>query len=167
LDQQKINEYVDEAIQASYDLAGAVYTKGGFSKSVAKITVSGGLGASLKKSDEVVGTSQAGEQIVLTPKSNYESSATEIELVYTDGNCNVGGLDEASRVLDGCTYSKCRTKGADARGKAFGRVLLQSPVSFSRRLGCQRNHHARKRRRRFVHVRPPDGQHQRPDDPVL
>jgi hypothetical protein len=106
LDEKAISGLVDEGIQASFDQAYDVYTKGGYSKSVAKLTLSGSLGASLKKDDKVVGVSQKGEQIVLMAADDYDNSATSVELVYADTTsfCSVGGLAEAERVYEGCTY---------------------------------------------------------------
>lgn len=97
-----IDNYVEEAIQAGFDAAYAIYTKGGHSKSVATLSVSNGLGTSLKQDAKVVGVSTTGEQIVLAALQDYDSAATSIDLVYVTPNCYVGALDEADRVLTGC-----------------------------------------------------------------
>lgn len=97
-----INDLVDEEIQAAFDSALAIYTEGGHSKSVATLSVSGGLGTSLSKDAKVVGQSTTGEQIVLTSTDDYDSTATSIKLLYTTPNCYVGGLPEAEQNFDGC-----------------------------------------------------------------
>jgi hypothetical protein len=110
LDQQMINDLVDEEIQAAFDSAYSIYTKGGHSKSVATLSVPGGLKASLTKDSKVVGQSTTGEQIVLTPSEDYASGATSVKLLYSTPNCYVGGLPEAEQNLDGCkwtVYSRC------------------------------------------------------------
>jgi hypothetical protein len=97
-----IDNYVEEAIQAGFDSAYLIYTKGGHSKSVATLSVPSGLGASMKRDAKVVGLSTTGEQIVLAALEDTAAAATSIQLVYITDNCYVGGLDEADRVLTGC-----------------------------------------------------------------
>lgn len=184
LDQQKINTYLDEGAQTSFDHAKSVYEKGGYSKSMATLKFSGnGFPEELKKGDVVVGKSTEDTDVVLMAADTVSAGATSAKFQYKEGNCNVGGLPGPSDGADGSgeqNWSGCTLHLTTCRGRQLGASratglkcryphrLTLSPFSVTLRPQWHRNAEGgRDLDLCHLRIRRGDRQHERPHYPIL
>ena len=92
---------------ASFAAARKIYEQGGYSKSVAKVTLSTPLPMQMSKSTPVTGQNANGVAVYGKLYDTYANGATTIEIQYTTSDiqnsyvgCQVGGLAKPN--LDGC-----------------------------------------------------------------
>jgi hypothetical protein len=107
LDQEAMEVLLATATKESYEQALAVYTKGGFSKSVAQVTLSSPLKSRVPASTKVSGVTADGDEVAGVTYEEYSSGATAIEFEYQTSDiqatyvgCQVGG--NPNPFTDGC-----------------------------------------------------------------
>ena len=84
-----------------------IYSEGGYSKSVAEITLNSALVSAVSSGTKVTGTAMDGSQVVGKAYEDYSTGSTSFAIQYQTSdsqanyvNCQVGGL--ASPNTDGC-----------------------------------------------------------------
>lgn len=104
LDAAYMETMLDTATDLAFTNAKSVYTNGGHSKSVATVTIPGGLSNNVEEEDEVTGENEDGHQVVLKAYATYSGAdnLTAIELQYVTDGCYVGGLPSSDRQTGGC-----------------------------------------------------------------
>mmetsp|Transcript_55071 Transcript_55071/g.133798 ORF Transcript_55071/g.133798 Transcript_55071/m.133798 type:complete len:512 (-) Transcript_55071:94-1629(-) len=107
LDQQAMELELAKCTAESLSAAERIYTEGGYSKSVAEITLSSPLVSPVSSGTKVTGTAIDGSQVVGKAYADYSTGSTSFAIQYQTSdsqanyvNCQVGGL--ASPNTDGC-----------------------------------------------------------------
>lgn len=109
LDQEAIEDQLALETERSYQVARDIYENGGFSKSVAAITLDSPLTKPVSEGDLVTGMSADGTSIYGSSYTGYPSGESNIEVVYKTTDiqksymnlgCQVGGLAKPN--LAGC-----------------------------------------------------------------
>ena len=97
-----------------FNAAYKIYSEGGYSESIAKLDLLGGLPFFLDEGTEVTGKGTGGEEVTGVALKSYDIGEKIVELLYTqsgDGKCYVGGLNRPE--LLGCFAKQDEVKVKD------------------------------------------------------
>lgn len=108
-DQTIVESLLAIRTEQSFDQARRVYSEGGNSKTIATLTLAGGLGVNIAKGTKLTAKGFDGRDVVGFSENSAVVGATTIQFRYptTDNmqnhlDCRVGGLPAPEQILAGC-----------------------------------------------------------------